>query len=800
MLIRQKFPGLNILRKKLKIKLPMKKRKNIVWFNQVDKQDIELVGGKGANLGEMVSFGIPIPPGFIVTSKAYFDFLKENKLRERIKKVLKSINVDEPTQLEECARRIQSYILGSDVPVNIAKEVMSYYLALSKINEKTYTFASLTDRIIASFSDTYVAVRSSATAEDLPDASFAGQQETYLNVIGESNVVNAVKKCWASLFTPRAIFYREQNKFSHFKVGIAVPVQKMIQSESSGVLFTINPTTNEKSEIIIEAVYGLGELIVQGAVIPDHYVVRKSDLRLLKKEVACQEKMLVMKKRKNVLLDLGKRRGSEQKVTDKNIKKLAFWGKKIEKHYYFPQDIEWGIEKGKIYILQSRPVTTLGKAKKITEKEISALTGAKKEILSGIGASTGIVSGRVKIVKNMKELSKIETGDILVAKMTNPDYVTAMKKVNGIITDEGGRTCHAAIVSRELGIACVVGAKKATKILKKNMLVTIDGEKGIVYEGGIEVKPAAVARKEAFVPLQKLTTATKIYVNMSTPELASEIGKKHVDGVGLLRAEFMIAQIGVHPRKLIAEKKQKMFIDKLAEGIKTICEAFNPRPVIYRATDFKTNEYRNLIGGAQFEQEEPNPMLGFRGAYRYIKNDDVFELELAAIKKVRNKYGLKNLWLMIPFVRTVKELSDIKKIVSSCGIFRSATFKLWMMAEIPSNVFLLDEFIKVGIDGISIGSNDLTMLILGVDRDNSEVASIYDERNEAVYRALEKIIKGCLAKKVTCSICGQAPSDFPDFTEKLINWGITSISVNPDAIERTREIVYEAEKGKVLSK
>jgi len=778
----------------------MKKKDYVVWFNQVDKDDGELVGGKGANLGEMVSVGIPIPPGFIVTSNAYYRFIEKNKLKTKIKDILKASDINDPRQLNSGAIKIQKLILKGDVPKEVAKEVMCYYLALSAVDEKTYRISEkLSDRLLAPFREIYVAVRSSATAEDLPDASFAGQQETFLNILGESNVVNTVRKCWASLFTPRAIFYREENKFDHFDIGIAVPVQKMIQSDTSGVMFTIDPTTNEKDKIVIEAVFGLGEMIVQGQVTPDHYLVRKSDLKLLAKEVKHQEKEMVKKKKKTVVEKLSKQRGGSQKVSDKNIVEIARLGKKIEKHYYFPQDIEWGIENKKVYILQSRPVTTMRKGEEKVE-DFSKLVKDKKVILEGVGASIGVASGQVKIVKGPRHIGKVKKGDILVAKMTNPDYVPVMKIVSGIITDEGGRTCHAAIVSRELGIPCIVGSRLATKKLKENQIVTLDGEKGKVYEGGLSIKPINIKTNIVRENGKRLVTATKLYVNISTPELASEMSARDVDGVGLLRAEFMIANIGIHPRKLIKDGKSKMFIDELAKGIKTICEAFSPRPVVYRATDFKTNEYRNLVGGKEFEQEEPNPMIGFRGAYRYVKDAEVFKLEIEAIKRVRNKHGLKNLWMMIPFVRTVNELKEVKKILGSNNLFRTPTFKLWMMAEVPSNFLLIDEFIKVGIDGISIGSNDLTMLILGVDRDNAEVASEYDERNEAVYMGLEKIVKGCIRNHVSCSICGQAPSDFPDYTQKLVDWGATSISVNPDAIDRTRELIYDAEHKKVKRK
>jgi pyruvate,water dikinase len=477
----------------------------------------------------------------------------------------------------------------------------------------------------------------------------------------------------------------------------------------------------------------------------------------------------------------------------------------LDKHYFFPQDCEFAIDKKrKIFFVQTRPITTISLTKGIdTQAEIKEMKNIeseiedKKEILTGLSASPGIGWGEVVLIDSKKEINKAKLGSVLVTTMTTPDFVPAMKKVSAIVTDSGGLTSHAAIVSRELGVPCIVGTGNATKILKDGSVVTVDGTKGKVYSGGLDTK------KKIIMPLDNISekfneenikTATKLYVNLADEDLADEVGKKNVEGVGLLRAEFMIAGIGTHPKKLIADKREDYFIDKLAEGMAKFCSAFGDRPVIYRATDFKTNEYRNLKGGDLYEPKESNPMLGFRGAYRYIVDEKVFNLELEAIKKVRNKMGHKNLWLMIPFVRTPDELLNVKKIITSTGLTRTNSFKLLMMVEIPSNVILLEEFIKVGIDGVSIGSNDLTMLIMGTDRDNSEVASVFDERNPAVLWALEKIIKTCHKENITCSICGQGPSQYPDLVEKLVEYGITSISVNPDAINRTRELIYNAEK------
>jgi len=777
--------------------MPAKKEKFVYWFKEIDKDDVPLVGGKGANLGEMTQAGIPVPPGFIISSRAYFHFLEENLLTEKIKEFLKETDKNHPESYTAVSEKIKKLLGQALIPPEIAHEVIKAYAQLGGI-----------------FHNPLVAVRSSATAEDLPDASFAGQQRTFLNVKGEANLMEAVRDCWASLFEPRAIFYRDEKGFDHFKVGLAIPVQKMIQSVASGVMFTVDPVTGDKTKIVVDAIYGLGEMIVQGEVTPDHFVIDKNSLTLLNKIISRQTVQMVRRDEVTKKYYVPERLREKQKISDEEAIKLAKIGLKLHKHYFFAQDVEFAIDKQRhIYIVQTRPVTTLNDSKetkaadileavKTEAKKAESEMAKKKVLLTGLGARPGIGWGPVVNIKSPKEIRRVQQGDILVTSMTTPDFVPAMKKVSGIITDKGGLTSHAAIVSRELGVPCVVGTGKATQVLKNRQVVTLDGGEGRVYQGGLEIKSKIIDVQESRhsqTEIRQMKTATKIYVNLADYSLASEVALKSVDGVGLLRAEFMMAEIGTHPKKIIAEHRQKEFIDFLAEKIGIFCSAFNPRPVIYRATDFKTNEYRNLKGGDIYEPKEANPMLGFRGAYRYIVDQKVFEMELEALKKVRHKMGLKNLWLMIPFVRTPQELLEVKKIVTAAGLSRSASFRLFMMCEIPSNVILLEDFLKVGIDGVSIGSNDLTMLLLGTDRDNSEVASVFDERNPAVLWALEKIIKTCRKEGVACSICGQGPSEYPDLVEKLVEYGISSISVNPDAIERTRELVYAAE-GRILKK
>ncbi len=754
-------------------------KKYVVWFKDVDKDDVGVVGGKGANLGEMTQAGFPVPPGFIVTVSAYEKFLEDNKLRATIHSLLSDLDVSKSKDLEKAAKDIQKLIIRSAFPRDIALEVIRAYFKLGADALK----------------HPVVAVRSSATAEDLPGASFAGQQETFLNVQGEANLVEKVKEAWASLFTARAIFYRATNHFDHFKVGIAIPVQKMVESDTSGIMFTIDPVTNDKTKVVIEAIFGLGEMIVQGAVTPDQYVVDKKSGKIIEKEVNVQEKLMRKKGISNEVVALTKKEGGRQKLTDEQIQKLADIGRKLEKHYYFPQDSEWAIDEGNIYIVQTRPVTTTG-----TKKTLQGTAHIKNELIAkGDPASPGVRSGPVKMLASAREIDKIVPGDILVAEQTNPDYVPAMRKAVAVVTERGGRTSHAAIVSRELGIPAVVGAKDLRKRLKDGLVITVNGSTGEIYKGA--VAQALPTKYHGFdKPKEKIKTATKVYVNLAQPERAEVIAKANVDGVGLLRAEFMMANIGTHPKKFIADKKQETFISQLADGIGQICQAFSPRPVVYRASDFRTNEFRNLKGGSQFEPQEENPMLGFRGAARYIADPRVFELELDAIKRVRNKMNLKNLHLMIPFVRNPGEMLGVKKIVAGAGLERSANFKLWMMVEIPTNVILIDQYLDVGIDGISFGSNDLTMLILGTDRDNSEIAHDFKETDDAVMWAFERVIRACLKRNVTTSMCGQAPSDYPELVEKLVKWGVTSVSVNPDVVDQVRETIAEAERKLVHGK
>jgi len=782
-------------------------KKNIVWFEEVHKDDVGLVGGKGANLGEMTNAQLPIPYGFVLTSHAYFEFIAHNELAPKIKNFLTSVNTDNPHELQQASKEIQSLILNADVPKSISKAVLEYYKNLAMKEEE---YISKTSSVVSKFSKTLkhvyrpvpVAVRSSATAEDLPGASFAGQQETYLNVLGETELLKKIQECWASLFTERAIYYRHHQGFDDVKVGLAAVVQRMVQSDKSGIAFSIDPVTNDKFKIVVEAIVGLGEYIVQGKVTPDHYEIDKRSLVITQKDAKYQDLKYVRSGSGNREVKLSKAVGSKLKLTDQEITSVALLVKQIEEHYFFPQDIEWAIEGEKTFIVQSRPITTIkdpnAKKDKVKTTNISeAGATTQTPILMGAPASPGMVTGPVTIIHSPKEIDRIHKGDILVAPQTNPDYVPAMKRAAAIVTEKGGRTSHAAIVSRELGIPAVVGAESATTKLKNGMTITVNGTTGEVFQGSIKGSTSAESLEKEHKALlaedKHLKTLTKIYINLAEPEQAEELSKRHVDGIGLLRAEFMIAGIGVHPKYLIKHGKQHEFVRKLTHDLIKFVKPFSPRPVIYRATDFKTNEYRNLKGGAEFEPKEENPMLGFRGASRYIADPEEFMLELEAIANIW-KMGYCNLHLMIPFIRRPWELIQIKSMIAKAGLFNLPGFRLLIMVEVPAAALELENFLKIGVDGVSIGTNDLTMMLLGVDRDNEHVASVYDERSEAVMGVLEQIVKTCVKYKVSCSICGQAASDYSELVEKLVIAGITSVSVNPDAIERTRKLIFDIER------
>jgi len=771
----------------------------MLWFDEIHKEDVPLVGGKSASLGEMTSkTKVPIPYGFALTAEAYRLFIGKNGLDKKIADVLESLKDSNDTvMLQKVGAEIRRMINSARMPKELEKVIVDGYHNLAA-HEKV--------------KNPFVAIRSSATAEDLPDASFAGQQETYLNINGANDVVDRVRECYASLFTDRAIFYRVQKGFDHQSIALSAIVQMMCYSESAGVMFTMDPTNGDDSVIMIEANYGLGEYVVQGRVTPDDYYVEKKTLAITRKNIPTKTVMLVQRPEGGTddrqVPDSLKDR---QVITDDQVKELAKYGLTIEQHYGRPMDIEWGLDKqtGKLLILQARPETVWSQKKKPAEQKAPTITTERKILVRGLPASPGIVAGKVHLIPSVEHVSQFQAGEILVTEMTAPDWVPAMKKAKAIVADSGGMTCHAAIVSRELGIPCIVGSKNGTKVLATGMDITVDAKRGVVYEGtmaeAVAPQPQQVAFSGQSTFSEAPVTGTKILVNLGEPELAEKVAQLPVDGVGLLRMEFIVNDhIRKHPMWLIENKHPEEFVDKLAEGLATFCRAFHPRPVVLRFSDFKTNEYAKLEGGEKYEGgiKEANPLLGFRGASRYTdpKYEPAFKLEIAAVKKVRNEMGLKNLWCMIPFNRTVDEFVKIRELLQREGLKQDEDFKLWIMAEVPSNILLADEFCKAGADGFSIGSNDLTMLILGADRDNEILAPLFDERNLAVKRAIKSLIETAHQYGKTVSICGQAPSVYPEFTRFLVEAGIDSVSVNPDTVVQARKLVAQVEHRIILDR
>ncbi|WP_202711478.1 phosphoenolpyruvate synthase [Sporosalibacterium faouarense] len=777
----------------------------IKWFKEVNKDDISLVGGKGANLGELTQKGIQVPPGFCITSNAYNSFIKLSNVEDDIRKIISNIDVENSSDLQIKSLDVRRLILNAVIPDEIKKEIINKYEEFSNgigIIEPS------------------VAVRSSATAEDLPEASFAGQQDTYLHVKGNEQLLEHVKKCWASLWTARAIYYREKHNFNHFEVSLCVVIQKMVRSEKSGVIFTVNPVTNNFNEIMINSSWGLGEAVVSGIVTPDEYILNKSTLEIREKNISDKNLMIVENKNgfgtQEVKVGeyLNASKVKEETLNHSEIMKLGKSALLIENIYNSPQDIEWGLdtETKELYILQARPITTLKEANiKVEENKTTEL----KVIAKGLAASPGINSGKVKMIEDINEISRVEEGDILVTIMTNPDMVPAMRKAAAVVTDEGGRTCHAAIVSRELGIPCIVGSKDGSKVLHEGMEVTVDATRGVVYEGKVlQEKTNKLNSKgkenlggvdfDDLVHQMAPITGTKIYMNLGEPSIIDKYKNLPFDGIGLMRTEFIFSNlIGIHPMYLLKTGNEKLFIDKMVEGITKVAQEIYPKTIVIRLSDFRTNEFRGLKGGEEVEPIENNPMIGWRGVSRYIspEYEAGFRLECRAIKKVREEFGLTNVWTMLPFVRTTWELEKAKEIMASEGLIQSNSFKIWIMAEVPSVVFAAEEFAQL-VDGFSIGSNDLTQLILGSDRDSGILNSMgyFDERNIAVKRAIGILIKAAHKYGKTISICGQGPSLYPEFAEFLVEEGIDSMSVNPDTVAYTRRLVAHVEQKILLRK
>lgn len=798
------------------------KSKYILWFSEISIEDVPIVGGKNASLGEMyrnlTNKGVSIPNGFAITADAYRYLLEKDKISQEIKSTFKNLDINNLEQLAEKGSKIRKLIRTAEIPKDLEKEIIDAYYKLSK-QENT--------------KELDVAVRSSATAEDLPDASFAGQQETYLNIKGPEELLDACRKCFASLFTNRAIAYRVEKKFDHTKVALSITVQKMVRSDlaSSGVMFSIDTETGFRDVVVINGAYGLGENVVQGAVNPDEFMIFKPTLKQGKNAIISKrlgEKAIRMvydtqgnKPVKNINVEIAQR--NKYCVSDKDVLTLAKWACIIEDYYsqkagyYKPMDMEWAVDgmTKKLYIVQARPETVQAN-KNLNQIETYSILEKKQPIVTGISIGQKIATGKASIIKDVKDITSFKKGDILITEMTDPDWVPIMKIASGIVTNKGGKTCHAAIIARELGIPCIVGTIDATLKIKDKSQITIDcssGDYGFVYEGTLKFK-------KDVQDIKKLpTTKTKIMLNVGNPEQALEQSFLPSDGVGLAREEFIIdSWIKIHPLALInynkiKDKKVKeeidkltigyddkveYFVDKLSQGIARIAAAFYPKKVILRTSDFKSDEYANLIGGKEYEPIESNPMIGWRGASRYYQGNyrEGFALECRAIKKVRDEMGLINLEVMIPFCRTIDEAKKVIEELKRNGLKQGENgLKVIGMCEIPSNVILAEEFLNI-FDGFSIGSNDLTQLTLGLDRNSEIVASIYDERNQAVKELITKVVNIAKKKKKYIGICGQAPSDYPDFAEFLVSIGIDSMSLNPDTLIKTKILVANKEKSK----
>jgi pyruvate, water dikinase len=742
-------------------------------FAHVRVTDAEEAGGKGANLGELVSAELPVPPGFVVLRDAYLDSMERAGVRAELAAAhAEAMSLVDEERLAAASERMRELVVKAGMSPKARAEVLAAYQTLG--------------------SDLFVAVRSSATGEDGADASFAGMNATFTNVRGGDDLIARVVDCWASLFGSRVVAYRASRGFTA-EPAIAVVVQKMVASERSGVAFTADPSSGDTSRIVVEGALGLGEVVVSGSVEPDTYVLAKDGPRLLRTRVGNQAYKLVRgPDGGDVRIDLDGESVTTRVLSDAQVLEVARLAAAVEAHYGAPQDVEWAIEDGNTWLVQARPITTLG-----TTKAEEAAPADIEPLVSGLAASPGRVSGTVRVLTVPQQGKRLRDGEVLVAPMTNPDWVPTMRRAGALVTDSGGMTCHAAIVARELGVPCVVGTGSATTDLADGQLVTVDGSLGEVLAGD-QTRKSTATQPVAVAPAVVESTGTKVYVNLAIAERAEAVAALPVDGVGLLRAEFMLTEAlgGQHPRDLLANGGQEKFVSAMSRSLLRITQAFNPRPVIYRAIDFRTNEFRGLTGGEAYEAVESNPMIGYRGCYRYVREPELFTLELTALARVREH--TPNLHLMIPFVRTKWELEACLELIDASPLSRHRGMHRWVMAEVPSVVHWLPEYVGLGIDGVSIGSNDLTQLMLGVDRDSETCAELFDESDPAVLDAISQIVGTARRLGITSSLCGQAPSTQLGFAERLVRMGITSISVNPDVVPVARAAVAAAERRLLL--
>ena len=754
----------------------------VEFFRNLGKDDIPVAGGKGANLGELTNAGIPVPPGFVITSETYHKFITKTGIEDKIIEMLDGLDINDTQQLNKVSDDIKELIITTEIPDDLQRVIIEAYNALC---------------LDVDIEDAVVAIRSSATAEDLPDASFAGQQETYLNIAGVEDVLINVRKCWASLFEARAIFYRVENDFDHSEVLIAVVVQQMVDSEKAGVMFTAEPSTGEE-QMLIEGAWGLGEGVVSGTVTPDTCRYDKESDEILSYKINSKKTMFKKDPETGatVQVEVPEDMVDKRVLSNSDIDKLTNLGRKIQKHYNAPMDTEWGIEGGNVYMLQARPITTLDNIDE--EFNNQSLDDSERVIITrGLGASPGLVSGTVKIIKDLDGRDKIHDGAVLVTTMTTPDMVPAMKRANGIITDEGGVTCHAAIISRELGIPCVSGTGEATSVLEENTKVTIDGKKGLVYEGELSASKEEQTQNAAPVAAAApLVTVTDVKVNVSMAEAAQKAYATGADGVGLLRTEHMMLATGTVPYKYIDEGREDELVNILVENILKVVDVFYPKTVWYRTLDAPTDEFKTLEGGEN-EPDEANPMLGWRGIRRELDQPDILKAEFKAIKKLHEE-GYTNIGVMLPLLHKPEELRQAKEIARSVGLEPHKDVDFGMMVETPAAAIIIEDFIEEGLDFVSFGTNDLTQYTLALDRNNELVAKHYTEAHPAVLKLLVSVIEKCNKAGVTTSICGQAGSK-PEIVEKLVEAGIDSISANTDAVETIRKLVAKVEKKIMLN-